>query len=424
LFNDLPELDTVVRHEGEGTLVALLDRLGRNESLRGISGLVWRDKGEIVVEPARPPVADLDTLPVPRRKQESFMVAGVPIAFALTSRGCMGECAYCSIRAFGKDQGGRRLRFRRAETVADEIAQLYHERGVRVVLLQDDIFILPGEKRTLDRVRSITRELRARKVDNLLFWIKGRPESITPRVVEAVREMGGVHVFLGIENASVDRLRYLGREHRPEDNERAITLCREGGVRPSFVLMMFDPDCTLSDVEANVTFAERHLTIPWNLCRTEVYSGTRLLSRLSAQGRLEGDYRTYGYKMADTSCEILFRILRVCFHQRAFAFDSLLNKMITLSFARQVHAELLPGPSTDALSSEVDQIVGEVYGDTVTELRRIIEFTKTARSDDTEGIRDFAVEAAMAANERDHLWLNRTEKLFDRLTARGAKIPR
>ena len=99
--------------------------------------------------------------------------------------------------------------------------------------------------------------------------------------------MGTIHLFLGVESASAERLGYLGRTHEPTHNESAIAACRAANIVPSFNFMLFDPDSSLDDVEASLSLAERHLDLPWNGCRTEIYSGTALRDRLEAEGRLE-----------------------------------------------------------------------------------------------------------------------------------------
>ncbi|MCP4680552.1 MAG: hypothetical protein GY854_34720, partial [Deltaproteobacteria bacterium] len=218
--------------------------------------------------------------------------------------------------------------------------------------------------------------------------------------------------------------KYLGRFHTPDDNARAISLCLDSGIRPSFNFMLFDPDCALKDIALTLDFAEQYLHVPWNVCRTEIYSGTRLLDRLKSEDRLEGDFRTYGYQMKDLAAEIMFRIMRISFQNRSFSFDSLINKLISLSFARQVHEELMPGPGTDSMSAKVDELVVEVYRDTVSELRRIMGFASTADFGDLNKMRDFAIDTAVSINERDHHWLTRAEQLFTLLDARGARIRR
>jgi radical SAM superfamily enzyme YgiQ (UPF0313 family) len=417
-------IDSVVRHEGERTVVELADRLSRGESLAGLRGLVRRDGESIAVGQPRPLLADLGSLPPPVRRRDPLVVGGAPIAVMLTSRGCIGDCSYCCLRAFKKDAGGKRFRLRNVSAIVEEIAAAQRDHGVRVVILQDDLFILPSASKTIARMQAIRRGLDERGVEPVVFWIKGRPETITGPVARAASEMGAIHVFLGVENASPTRLRYLGRIHTSDDSKRAITNLLDHGVRSSFNFMLFDPDCTLEEIITNIDFAEQFLDLTWNVCRTEVYPGTPLLERLGREGRLLGDWRAYGYEMRDTRAELMFRILRVCFEQRAFTSESLLNRLINLSFTRHVHEVLLPGPATDAMSADVDRLVREVYRDTVDELRRVVDFVADANAGDLDACRDFAIETGMAINERDHQYSIRLNEIAFLLDARGARIRR
>jgi anaerobic magnesium-protoporphyrin IX monomethyl ester cyclase len=421
LLSECAALDTIVRHEGESTLVEILDLLARGQPVRGVEGLVWREGERIVAGPRRAPVRDLDTLAWPTRRSSPMTVGGVPLAFLLSSRGCVGDCAYCSIRAFSRDAGGAGLRLRAPEEVAREIATLVRGKRVRVFFVQDDLFVLPNEQATIERMGSLRSALDREGV-RTLFWIKGRPESITPRVLEAARDLGAIHMFLGVESASEERLRYLGRVHTPADNLRAIALCREHGVQPSFNFMLFDPDCSLDDVEATLGLAEANLDLPWNVCRTEIYPGTRLLERLQGQGRLQGDWRSYGYVMRDERAEVMFRILRVCLHERAFAFDSLLNRLISLSFAAQLHRALFDSSETSAICEEVASLVQDAHRDTVQTLREILAFARSCDPRDARGVSGYAVDQALAIQQRDLDRHRRFTPLWTGLDRRGRML--
>ncbi len=85
LLEDMPAIDTVVRHEGEETLVEMLSMLSHGETPSNIPGLVWREDSSIALGPTRPLIHNLDTLPQPKRRLEPFRAGGVPIAFILTS---------------------------------------------------------------------------------------------------------------------------------------------------------------------------------------------------------------------------------------------------------------------------------------------------------------------------------------------------
>jgi anaerobic magnesium-protoporphyrin IX monomethyl ester cyclase len=415
LLRDGP-FDSVVRHEGEATFADLLDRLAARESVAGVAGLVTRQGDGFLVGPSRPPVRDLDELPWPEREPHAYRVAGLPIAFLLTSRGCTETCSYCSISAFSRDAAGPAFRLRSPAAVADEVAQLYRT-GTRVIFVQDDLFVLGSEAATLARVSALTREMRARGIAEAAFWVKGRPDTITSAVLEALRAMGALHLFLGVESAAAERLAYLGRSHQPEDNQRAIALCREHGIVPSFNLMLFDPDCSLDDVAATLAFAREHVELPWNLCRTEIYSGTPLYHRLARQGRLQGDYRSYGYRMRDDRAELMFRILRVALHERAFAFDSLLNRLISLSFARQLHERFFPGDATDALSAEVVALVRAAHADTLAMLDEAMVLA--AHPSGGDHVRRQAVDMALAAGRREQPWRRAVDRLWQYFHLRG-----
>jgi radical SAM superfamily enzyme YgiQ (UPF0313 family) len=421
LLRDVPDLDTAVRHEGEQTLVEMLASLARGQAPRDIAGLVWREGERIVAGPVRRPVVELDTLKEPARSEEPYVVGGIMVDFVITARGCVGECHYCSIAAFTSEIGVP-FRLRKPEPVAEEIAALYHGRGPRVFFVQDDLFVLPSERKTVERVEKLREGLRRRGVHDVVFWVKGRPETITAKVCQALRQMGTIHMFLGVENASAPRLDYLGRTHLPIHNQSAIALCREHGIVPSFNFMLFDPDCSLDDVAATLDMADQHLDLPWNVCRTEVYSGTALRARLEAEGRLEGDYRSYGYRMRDERAEVMFRVLRVCLHERALAMVSLLNRLISLSFARQLHEHFFPGSVTDQLSRAAMELGVAVRRDTVQILRQVLDFVSTADVHDKAAVRRFAIDLGLSINARDVAWRARTEDLWMRLNARGAAL--
>jgi radical SAM superfamily enzyme YgiQ (UPF0313 family) len=423
LLREVPGLDSVVRHDGEETLVEMLDALARGESPRDIAGLVWRDGDRVVKGPVRTARTSLDDLPWPARSQERYVVGGVVVDFLITARGCVGECNYCSIAAYTSEQR-KAYRLRDPESVAEEIAFAHHERGARVFFVQDDLFVLPSERQAVARMQRIADGIRSRGVRDVIFWIKGRPESITRPVAEAARAMGAVHMFLGVENASAPRLAYLGRLHLPLHNDRAIDNLRAAGVVPSYNFMLFDPDCSLDDVSATLAMAERTLDLPWNVCRTEVYSGTALRQRLEGEGRLEGDWRSWGYRMRDERAEVMFRVMRVSFHERAFAVDSLLNRLISVSFARQIHDELLPSAEASEMSRAVTDLGVRVRADTVRRLRELLDVVKSPAWRDAKAMRRFAVDQAFAIGAHDMPLRAEVENLWDRYHARGRRLAR
>jgi len=115
----------------------------------------------------------------------------------------------------------------------------------------------------------------------------------------------------------------------------------------------------------------------------------------------------------------MFRAMRIAFHERAFAASALLNRLITLSFARQVQERLLPCSATDALSRRVDALSADARRDTVDELRRLADRCDHTGSGEEDDLREHAIALAIEMQRRDHEFLERFETLWTTLNERG-----
>lgn len=100
-----PFVDIIVRGEGEAACAETLDKLssviGQAEPdlsvLKGVAGITYRYRGEIVRNPDRPRIEDLDTIPSPYLTGLFDAYKGVPRLHATleTNRGCPYGCTFC-----------------------------------------------------------------------------------------------------------------------------------------------------------------------------------------------------------------------------------------------------------------------------------------------------------------------------------------
>jgi radical SAM superfamily enzyme YgiQ (UPF0313 family) len=140
----VPELDSVVRFEGEETLVELATLLRDGRDWRDLDGLALLRDGKPTTNPLHRLLPDLDSLPYPERAYEPDTILGHNVFPIVASRGCARTCSFCSIHTFYRTAPGKVVRLRRPELVADEMLHLHRERGATMFLFQDDDFPIFG----------------------------------------------------------------------------------------------------------------------------------------------------------------------------------------------------------------------------------------------------------------------------------------
>lgn len=148
-----PEVDAVCIGEGEGAIVDLLNALERGEDWRGIDNLCYAgEDGELVRNPLRPLVRDLDALGFPDRSllydaQPLYRDSGRKVF--LTQRGCPMSCSFCFHHAWkNKVYGALNSEYVRKRSVSHVIAEVEDVRSkypLDFVHFLDDIFNLRND---------------------------------------------------------------------------------------------------------------------------------------------------------------------------------------------------------------------------------------------------------------------------------------
>jgi anaerobic magnesium-protoporphyrin IX monomethyl ester cyclase len=380
-----PDIDVIVLHEGERTLVELA---AAGFDPRGIAGLVYREPGGIRRTAPRPTVTDLDTLPHPDRRGPVRRLAGVRTAYLMGSRGCYSSCDYCCIVTLHRVAPGPRFRQRSVASVADEMADLYHTRGVRQFVFHDDNFLVPSAARNHQRLDDLAVAWAERGLRDIGFTIKCRPGDVERTTFEKLRGMGLLRVFLGVESASAAGLCSIGRRQEVVASEAALDLCRELGISAQFTLMCFHPDATLETLRADLDFFRRHAGHAQNFCRVETYAGTPLEARLRANGRGKGDYLARTYTISDPVVDIASRLAVRIFHDRCWATDSLMEIAIGLDHLRGVLRRFHRGPEIEPARASVADWTRRVNLDLVSLLEELVRIAAETRGlEDSELIR-------------------------------------
>ena len=422
VLEDLPEVDSIIRHDGEITLVELLAVLDRPEAWGEVPGVCCRDpEGQPLRAEDRRQVDDLDTLPYPLRDRDHVEHVGLKFAPMSGSRGCFGNCAYCCINSWHRSGTGKRLRFRTPADIAEEMARLYHQRDVRIFCFHDDNFFLPRPKNTIQRLESLRQELDRRDVGHVGMVGKCRPDQVDGPMLEVARACGVFRMYLGVENGSEAGLEHLNRLHDVASCRRALDLFREAGMFACFNILLFEPDTRFDDLWGNLEFLRGTVDFPSNFCRAEVYSGSALQGRLKEQGRLRGGYLGYSYEIQDRRVELAFRLSAICFSVRNFSSDGVANTNTGMGYEGAVLRHFHGAPGA-ALADDVDRLIVEVNEDTVARLERLLRFAADCDLSEDAAACDFAEELATKINYRDLELGARQDELRQRIKRFGANV--
>lgn len=275
--------DVAVVGDGEETFLEICERVEAGAAVDDVAGTwVRRKDGEIVANPPRPPVADLDRYPFPAfdlMPMERYHALTVlrPMATMVTSRGCPWHCGYCS------QVYSEKLRFRSPEAVVEEMAWLERNWNVREIIMFDETFTV-GKA----RMRRFTEEVLRRNL-KVRFNIRARVDTVDEEMLAALKRAGLRSIHMGVEAGTDRLLRIMNKQITRDQALRAFQMARQAGIETRAYFIIGYPDATHHDVEETIRFA-RELEADWAsfsvatpLPATEMYRVSR------ERGYIEGD---------------------------------------------------------------------------------------------------------------------------------------
>jgi anaerobic magnesium-protoporphyrin IX monomethyl ester cyclase len=232
-LTSFPEIDYIVRGEGEVTLVDLIRTLSNGGDVGRVKGISFRHGREIMNTPPRPLIEDLDSLPYPAYhlieknipKYHFSMMAGKNTRYMILegSRGCSHSCSFCTQ---WRHWGGT-CRTKSSKRIADEIELLNEKYGGVFLWLTDDNFGYGA------RAEGLYEELRHRSCkDDIMFFFQARTDDVVanPESVAKLREVGNYWVLLGVENDSDERLKEFRKGIRSDQAREAIRLLNKNEI--------------------------------------------------------------------------------------------------------------------------------------------------------------------------------------------------
>lgn len=230
---DFPEIDYIVRGEGEITIVDLIKSLNNGKKIGAIQGISFRNNGNIIHTPARPFIKNLDKLPYPAyhliedylKEYHFTMMAGRNTRYMVLegARGCDHRCSFCTQ---WKHWGGM-WRTKSVKRIADEIEHLNETFGGVFLWLTDDHF-----KINL-RGKQLYNELKRRRCkDDIMLFLQARTDDVAknPALVEKLREIGTYWIMVGVENHAEATLKEYKKRTKNEDAYTTMKILRDNDI--------------------------------------------------------------------------------------------------------------------------------------------------------------------------------------------------
>lgn len=228
LFLKNSRADICVIGEGEETIVDLLDNL---DNLEKVPGIAFKKGEEVVVNPARPYLSDLDNLPAPAyhlfnmpdylsanlfpdtyagRKSERYK--GLKTINFITSRGCPYSCKFCSRNFSGYRQMS-------VDKIMAELEYLKNQFGAEAIGFSDELFLSKAE-----RVREFSR----RVIGLGLYWTaQARVNLVDYQLLKIMKEGNCLGVGFGIESGSQRLLDNMNKMTTVAQIKKAMMACRD-----------------------------------------------------------------------------------------------------------------------------------------------------------------------------------------------------
>ena len=276
----LDVFDVVVLGEGEETMLALASSYARGESFYGVSGIAYRDNGEMHLDSPRKFVSDLDSLPFPARdlfdndayKQFYARRFGYSISPLISSRGCPFSCDFCSRPVFGQS-----FRTRSAANIVDEVEEIV-KLGYDRVWFADDCFTL-----NRSQLLAVCDELIKRRLK--VGWeCLSRVDTMNLEVAARMRQAGCIRVFFGIESGTNAILGLMQKQITVEQARKAVTNAKQAGLQVGAFFILGYPGENDETVLSTVRFASSlpldylSFTLPYPI------PGTPLFERVKNNG--------------------------------------------------------------------------------------------------------------------------------------------
>ena len=289
-------VDYIVRGEGEKTFLELTMAMASGGSCSAIKGLAFRDGSRIVLTPHREPIADLDSLPFPLYDHFDFNAypdyrikaaagrrkwrRGERYVSMVTSRGCPGNCHFCSSTRFWRSG----WRARSPESVIGEIEMLCKDYDAGYINFADDAFTVDQE-----RAIAICKGIIAKKLD-IVWDCTTRINHVSEETMRWMKRAGCLFTCFGIESGSGSILKSINKGIGAEEVIEGFKSAKKAGLDAVAYIMVGNPGESEPTIKETASLLRTIRPRQTGISIAMVFPGSALYSRAKSDGLLNDAY--------------------------------------------------------------------------------------------------------------------------------------
>ena len=276
--------DGVIRGEGEYAILRIVQNLSNGHPAFGkeVVGAAFFDRTKRMVLNPIERIKELDQLPfpayhlMPPLKMYKVRSRQSPAAAIITSRGCVHECIFCS-----KDIFQRRVTFRSAENVLDEIDFMVEHYGIRQIDIVDDNFMLNRK-----RVEQILNGLIQRNYGLSINPQLGiRPDQVDETILRKMKRAGFYKLAFGVESADPEVLKIARKKLDLQKLAQTVMMAKKMGFEVYGFFIIGLPGETEDAFQRTMAFARSTGFDVANFCMAIPFVGTELYKMVENEGQ-------------------------------------------------------------------------------------------------------------------------------------------
>jgi len=242
-------IDYAIRGEGEVTVVELMVK---GEPLSKIKGLSYREAGQVVHNPDRSPIHNLDEIPFPsyhlfqieKYHPPEALFRRLPAINVITSRGCPFRCTYCATQTIWPGK----LRMRSIENVIEELKVLTMQYGIKEISFSDDT--LPAMR---SRMIQLCEAILKNKID-ITWSCNAIVKFLDEDVLHLMKRAGCHHICYGVESVDENILKNIHKNIKIEEAEQVIKATKKAGIACRASFMFGNPGETVESMQKTLEF--------------------------------------------------------------------------------------------------------------------------------------------------------------------------